>query len=213
MLQSNAIIKRENSHQIGRVGGFFHFDNEPSIIYGISNNHVIANLNQCRKGDVICDEKNTPIGTLSDWIKLSQGSNSNNSEFALFKLKTDLIPSWNLWGEFAGKKPFGFKPPVDNMNVVFPINGSLSDGIIQNSHISVQINWFGEDFLFTNCIKIIAQNGRKFSDHGDSGGAIFSYDNYLIGLILGIKEDQSATYAIPFYDSILNYCDLKIYGK
>ena len=211
MLQSNSPIKRENTNELGRLGGFFQFDQEPGVIYGISNNHVIANRNQCKQGDIICDMKNQPVGALSDWIRLNINS-ANDTEFALFKINPGTPPVWNLWDQYSGKKPFGFKSPVVNMNVVYPVNGKLKNGIIQSINTRTQINWMGDEYQFTNCIKIVAEDNSEFSDHGDSGGSLFTHDNYLVGIILGIKTDHSATYAIPFENNILNYYDLKIYG-
>jgi len=209
-LYSNSIIRRIDSDNYGRVGAFFKFPNDNGI-YGISNNHVIANLNQCNIGDVICDIDNNPVGTLSDWINLDSNI-YNNAEFALFKLNMDIIPAYNLWGNNSAAIPGGYANSSANMPVYYPANGIVSAGKIVSVQAQIVINWSGTDYYFTNCLQVVPTQSSPFSFHGDSGGAVYSYDKKLVGIILGINESNTATYVIPFINGILNYISLQIGG-
>lgn len=200
MISVNSIIKREKATDGGRIGGFFRFTKNGRI-YGISCNHVIANINECSVGDVLTDENDKPIGVLSHWLILDDQIH-NRAEFALFKPNTTDL-AWKQ--NDPGYKPEGFIAASLNDTVSFTKGTMTAKGTITDVNHKVFITWNDLQYQFT-CIEVDAGE-LGFSSPGDSGGAVFVGDD-LLGIILGISEDGSKTYVVPYVGGILSFVAL-----
>ena len=204
-LSVNSIVKRKDARDGGLIGGFFRFA-AGGDVYGISCNHVIANINQCSVGDVITDVNNKPVGILENWLLLDN-TKYNRAEFALFKVNAGFNPVWTLKdGSF---KPNGFAMPALNSVVDFICSDGIKHGIVSDIRHSVIIPLNSLDYEFINCIQVDAMPGEQFSKPGHSGGAVYIGDS-LLGIILGISEDSTKTYLVPFINGILSFVNLRI---
>lgn len=83
---NNSSIYRDPALGFGCVGGFFRFPAQ-NTIYGISNNHVIADFNNCQVGDPVFDIDNQQVGGLTHWISLDRRG-INYIDAALFEYST-----------------------------------------------------------------------------------------------------------------------------
>lgn len=201
-LVTNTIIKRKNASEGGLIGGWFSFEKNGQV-YGISCNHVIANINACRVGDILANETNDDIGVLSHWLQLKAAQNgfTNKAEFALFLPKSNLTPLWRA-------KPSGFVNGTVDARVDFRCDDYASRGTITNISHPVSITWNNIDYHF-RCIEVKSETNGSFSKPGHSGGSVYC-DEKLLGIILGINETGDKTYVVPFADGILNLVALAI---
>lgn len=205
MLTVNSIIRRKDSNEGGRIGGFFRF--EPGgQIHGITCNHVIANINVCRVGDVLTDIDNNPIGTLTHWLALKDSQNdfTNKAEFALFMPDDSQQPVWKE--SDPSFRPQGFIAPEVGMKVSFEAGDFQSTGTVTDIAHKISITWNTKAYHF-KCVEIKSDGDGPFSKRGHSGGAVYSGTS-LLGIILAIIDDK--TYVVPFTPDILNFVKLQI---
>jgi hypothetical protein len=199
-LSANTPIKRQNSNEGGLIGGWFSFE-EGGPLYGISCNHVIADINRCKVGDVLTDFNGSEIGTLTHWLRLADqtGSFVNKAEFAFFRPAEGLRPSW-------GQRSKGFVKAKKNAKAIFTCYDYESFGTVTETLHPVAITWGNLVYHF-RCIEITSDSERAFSMPGHSGGMVLS-SGYLLGLILGIDNTGRKTYLVPFQDGILDIVNL-----
>jgi len=207
---NNSKITRSGNCGIGSVGGFFTFPSS-STIYGISNNHVVANLNSCAVGDTITDAFNNPIGKLTNWFILNSPGQVNYLDAALFELTPGPPPiSWQMNGDVT--KPKGFIEPRTNGGVYMITPRGTQMGVITQTYTNQLMNFqlCNQPFLFTHITEIAPKQKAPFSIPGESGCIVFSSNQCIVGLIIGTNLDGSRSYAIPFVDGILKYYPLII---
>ena len=209
MITNDIIMRQGQFNNVGRLGGLFTFADGTNNVYGISNNHVIANLNNANVGDPICDVNNNKIGALQAWVHLYPANSINTTEFAIFKLDDPSQAQWVSWG--ANARPNGFAIPSVGMHVNYPSPAGISTGRIDLLNYPIQTSWNGVNYIFNGCLRIIPSGITPFSYHGDSGGAIYTDNNMLLGIIVAINENNSATFVVPFFGSILKCAGLNIY--
>jgi hypothetical protein len=215
-MKNNTKIKRDIGNcGVGSVGGFFSMRGTDAR-YGISNNHVLANLNNCKVGDAVeSDDDDQQIGKLSHWIPLKGKDEQNHINYfdmALFKVNDDIELSWQMQDDTV-TKPMGFIEPRAGGNVYMMIdNGNCNKGKISKSYINhiMEFDLCGKPFLFTKLIEITPLDGGSFSVPGDSGSIILSSSHYVVGLLLGTNSDATRSYAIPFVEGLLKYVPLNI---
>jgi hypothetical protein len=211
-MQNNTKIKRDGTCGTGSVGGFFSMPGTDAR-YGISNNHVVANLNNCRVGDPIrSDDPELQIGTLSHWIPLKGQNEVNYFDMGLFKLDPGIELSW-MMEDSSISKPAGFIEPRAQGYVYMTMeDGSCKKGKITKSYINhlMEFELCGNPFLFTKLIEIAPLEGSSFSVPGDSGSIILSSSHYIVGLLLGTNSDATRSYAVPFVEGLLKYVPLNI---
>jgi hypothetical protein len=212
-MQSSSVIFRAGNNGRGILGGFFRMGNA-NAVYGISNNHVIADNNNCQVGDEIFDLSRTVIGTLSHWVNLNPPSGGINLvDIALLRYTAPSPPAW-LLADPRLDKPTRFLPPIQNGHVYM----MRADGIPRTGFISVpytiqtmDLILDGDHFLFTHLIEITPFDGRVFSEPGDSGSVLLSSrDHMAVGVVVGTAKGGVKSYAIPFVDGILKYFPLQI---
>lgn len=214
-MQNNIKIRRDGICGAGSLGGFFTMPGRDAV-YGISNNHVLANLNSCAVGDQIRRaDTNEQIATLSHWVPLSimnEKNTINQIDMALCKLTPGLQPAWQIDDSMI-TKPAGYIEPRQFGFVYMKLeDGSVRRGKIMKSFINhvMQFDLCGKPFLFTKLIEIAPTDGRPFSDPGNSGSIILSSSHLIVGLLLGANSDATKSYAVPFVDGILKVAPLEI---
>jgi len=202
-LVANTVIKKKYANEGGLIGGWFSFE-EGGQVYGISCNHVIANINQCKVGDVLADITNNEIGALSHWLQLQVALNGfiNKAEFALFKPSSNYSPTWR-------ERPGGFIQATVHAGVIFRCYNYESTGAIMDINHPVSITWNNMDYHF-KCIEISSVSADPFSKPGHSGGSVLC-DGKLLGIILGISDAGDRTYVVPFVNGILKLAGLFIH--
>lgn len=198
----NTPIKRQNSSEGGLIGGWFSFE-DGGQLFGISCNHVIANINKCKVGDALTDGNGIEIGKLTHWLRLAdrKGSFVNKAEFAFFKPVEGFNPKWVF-------RSHGFILAKKNAMASFSCPNYGSNGTITDTHHPVAVSWGNLEYHFY-CIEVTSNSGRPFSRPGHSGGVVHC-SNELLGIILGIDDTGKKTYLIPFEGGILDVVTLHI---
>ena len=166
--QTGAGIRHHNNSSRGTLGGVYTKDGD-NFLYGLSNNHVIANLNNANVGDVIRDAQNREIGQLYRWIKLHPYPVANGIDAAIFRFRPDNRGKWVPF------KPTGYANPVINLRVYK--NGAASDvtyGWVKGYNGSVKINHNGVWYKFNGVISIRGVSA-DFNLPGDSGSVVLTY--------------------------------------
>ena len=213
---NNSRIIRDGICGPGSVGGFFTMGNSDQI-YGITNNHVAANLNNCNVGDAILfEEDRRAIGFLSHWVILKTSTEIerlNQIDVALFRLNPNLTPRWII-GDRSLPGPLGFIEPRQGGRVYMAsADGRHRSGRITKTYTNHVLQFYlcGRPFLFTRLVEVTPISDSPFSQGGDSGSVVFSSNHYIVGIILGANSDRTRSYLIPFVDGILNRIPLRIY--
>ncbi|ATL48032.1 hypothetical protein COR50_13120 [Chitinophaga caeni] len=214
-MKNNTKIIRGGTCGAGSLGGFFKMPNR-EFVYGITNNHVAANLNQCQVGDAIRDVgSGQQVGSLSHWVPLLKYEalqKINYVDMALVKLNAGLACEW-IMKDTSLQKPLGFIEPRQKGQVYMMLpGGEIREGVISKSAINhvMEFSLCKSPFLFTRLVEITPTSDGQFSEAGNSGSVIFSSTHYIVGIILGANSDGTKSYAIPFIDGILNYAPLII---
>lgn len=196
MIYNGMQICRQGALEAGTLGGFFTFGGKD--IFAISNNHVIADLNNCSVGDPIFKAgSEVQIGTLQYWIKLNY--KKNYLDVALFKILPEVKPWWKLPG--AKIYPDSIEEGVEGQTVYMVKNdGSIKKGEISTLFIDEEIIFThsGKNFPFTGLTEIKPLGGKPFSIPGESGSLVFNEDDNVLGVLIGTKKDQSKSYYVPF---------------
>ena len=189
-------VCRQGAIEAGSLGGFFTFGGKD--VFGISNNHVLANLNDCSVGDKIFKAgSQVMIGTLQCWIKLNE--QRNYLDVALFKLAADVLPCWNVRGSTIAPGIIRKGIPGEKVYMV-KNDGSSIEGEISTLFIDDTITFMlsGNAFPFTGLTEITPLGGQPFSIAGESGSIIFSEDHDILGILIGTIADGSKSYYVPF---------------
>lgn len=200
-------ILRRGTTNSGTLGGFFTFGGNE--IFGISNNHVLANFGFCEVGDFICRAgSDIVVGSLQCWVKLDL-SQSNYLDIALFKLAPDVKPYWRM--------PFSHNSSPGNIRLaeegesVYMVanNGSIKTGIINqlftDEDLNVDLN--GNNLRFLGLTEVLSTSGIPFSVQGESGSLVFGSNNDLLGILMGSsKNNSSLSYYVPFIHQNLGIC-------
>jgi hypothetical protein len=213
ILPTGTQIYHNAARGAGSLGGFFTFgDND---IFALSNNHVIADANNCRVGDPIYKSgSKIQIGTVYCWITLDP-KNMNYIDIALAKLDSSMQPLWRMPQGVV--QPAGFAEAADGTPVYMVLSDRrINTGIVSRQSIDfpIEFNFGNIIFPFTSLIEIRSIDGGSFSVPGDSGSIIFDNSHNVIGVLIGTSADTTKSYAIPFINGdtgIKSVYDLEIW--
>lgn len=197
VLNSSTQIFANDDSGVGTVGGFFKFKDEG--IFGITNNHVIANANDCNIGDAVFQfGTNQLIGTLQHWVTL-ESAKVNYLDIALFKLDDSVVINWVLPNGSSTPGGIVAAGPNDNVSMVLP-DGSVRTGKVTVAIINHNMPFLlcGKKFSFTGLIEIKSDDGSAFSEEGNSGSLIYTAGNNIVGVLLGTNSTTTLSYAVPF---------------
>ena len=185
-------------------------------VYGITNNHVAANLNNCNVGDEINrEDTGQPAGSLSHWVPLRTHSDNekiNEIDMALIKMHPGDALQWRM-KDPNRTRPLGYLEPRQNGLVYMSdAAGLFREGRITKTFTNHIMQFFlcGKPFLFSRLIEIRPVTDRTFSVAGNSGSVIMTSNHYIVGLLVGANSDGTRSYAVPFVEGILNYAPLSI---
>ena len=194
-LSSNIAVGNGIRHPLfigwGTLGGIFTRANDTHV-YGLSNNHVIANFNNGNKGDTILHPDLGVIGTLFNWFTLLAPPQVNYMDAALVQLDPKYQAQWHPPRPATGQ----WMHPNVGMRVVK--NGYASQtthGVITFIGGQGSAALSGRTFNFSGIIEIQGLEGH-FSDHGDSGSVVLSWpERYMVGVVFAKVGDFS--WALP----------------
>jgi len=202
----------------GTVGGFVNIGNQGPYI--LSNNHVLANVNQGVAGDDVLypsdfDGGSSPqnkVAELDTYIPLGLGNNTPNDVDAALAIIEDAInvDRHNLDGSPTGPTPSQFAGVMNailSLEHVWKIGRTTNwtDGTVlsinQSTTTTYIVNGVRQIAHFTGQISIEGTNGH-FSRPGDSGSMILNDNNEAVGLLFagtntGGSNGGGITFANP----------------
>lgn len=164
-LQTGNGIRHKASDEWGTVGGFFNLSGE---VYGLSNNHVIAQLNNAQKGDQIIYSGNIEAGILHNFIQLLPPPAFNSMDAALFKVTNGTRVSWhpvnpNQW----------IGPKIGTAVYKVGQATGLTYGAITGTGASAKVRLGDHVYQFQDVVMIKGTNGH-FNSTGDSGSVVLT---------------------------------------
>ena len=173
----------------GTVGGWMK-DKGGTTVYGLSNNHVIAAINNGQVGDPILQGPIT-IGTLLTWINLKPMPQPNKADIALFKLAVGQRPQWDP------QRPAGSVGATQGMRVYKKgARSGLTNGIVTGVNGALNVELHGRMFHFEGLVAIQGDSGA-FSEHGDSGSLVFSVNHFATAILFAKLDGDSYAYGFP----------------
>ena len=204
------------SHELvtaGSIGAFIKYNGRACIL---SNNHVLANENQARKGDAVIQPGHRDggrarqrVAALRSWIQLrGRGSNAVDAALAEIDDGIDYDPAL-LRGIVAGRdrKLKGIGPKdVDESERVYKIGrttGATTGRVSAFDVDNVVVNYDLGNLRFDGVIEIEGTGSTPmFSDGGDSGSLILNSQMQAVALLFAGSErggprGSGVTYAIP----------------
>lgn len=189
LLESGQGIRHSRGDGWGSLGGFFRRDNDEHILYGLSNNHVIANINDASAGDQIICENNVIAGELFNFIPLKPPPEINYVDAALFRLDPLHASKWNP------ASPKGIVGPRINLAVYKRGQTTgLTKGFVEAYNGFVKVMIGGRQMNFGNVIAIKGVS-TSFNMPGDSGSIVLTKNHYMLGIVFAKFHDLC--YALP----------------
>ncbi|MBC8228700.1 hypothetical protein H8E77_04020 [bacterium] len=179
-------------------------------VYLLSNNHVIADLNNAQQGDAILQPspldggtlEQDIIGTFSECSVLDFSGNVNQIDAAIAQCACEWIalPFILQIGEIRGVTVPQIGLSVKKMGRTT----GLTVGVITDVEVDLRISYnLGQVARFTSQILISSTiPHRFFSLNGDSGALILDAQNFACALLCGGSRDRDITIANPI-DAVL----------
>lgn len=183
-------IARRGAKEGGAVGGWL--KNGSGRVFGFSNNHVIAALNQGRQNDSIW-HAGTQIGNLHSWIRLEPPPAQNRMDLALFALSEGEPWRWRH------PRPVGWMEPKVNQ-LVYRVDrsGNLRKGIITTIGRTLVVPFGARSFEFKDIIAIRPTGPGPFSSPGDSGSLVMTAGNLASSVLFACTDDPDHSYSFAF---------------
>ena len=205
----------------GTIGGIFRDKNNNIVL--LSNNHVIANENNAKSGDLIYQPGRTDskksfknkgwpepvhklpyIGTLSKFVKIKANNNTQDSAIAIIHPKLIEENMLNLKYPLINKKLTGFNVPKVGMEVQkFGRTTGHTKGKIIGLNATFSIEYDFGLAKFNKCVVLSAMSAG-----GDSGSIIQTMDNKAVALLFA--GSPKVTIANPI-DVVQQQYGLRIY--
>ena len=196
----------------GSIGAFVE-DAHGSYI--LSNNHILANENNCTQGDVVLQRASSDGGRvgpqsraiLQRWIALTPGFN-NTADAAIASCDRNMIDPTLLRGihngddkHLAGVAAAAFVPVYKIGRTTGPGAGYISAFELDD----VSVDYTMGTLLFDDVIEISSPPGQDFSEGGDSGALVVNQHMQGVGLLFagnnaGTTHAASVSYAHPLID-------------
>lgn len=203
----------------GTIGGFFR-DQDGDLV-ALSNNHVFADENRCKEGDLIYQPGRADSGASAIPNPIWNTDTSALPYFATLK-KWSVLAAQNTHDSAIAKVHESFIP--DMINPVYPHMDMRMAGVrdaaskmmaqkagrttgyttgqVMGVKASFTIGYDTIDARFNDCIVF-----TNMSQPGDSGSIIFDMEMYAIGLLFA--GSPKATIASPM-QTVMNYYGLTI---
>ena len=185
-------------------------DKNSGKFFILSNNHVLANSNNAKKGDPILQpgpydggkKPKDTIGYLENWVEIEFGKEANSVDAALAEPKNiNLVKSEIML--------IGLPRGVAKAKLGMPIQKSgrttgYTTGKIKDISATVKVNYDNQVALFRN--QIIA---TSMSQGGDSGSLVLDMKKRAVGLLFAGSE------AVTILNPISEVCqalDIELYS-
>lgn len=189
----------------GTLGCFVRRKGESETLI-LSNNHVLANQNDANIHDVIIQPSRTDGGTtrensvarLQDFVRLDpRGNNFVDAAIAAVEPSVDfgtdlttLDGIGNLTGVYTGEVSTDLRVAKVGRTT------GTTWGYISSIELDIRSNYHGNvDYRFSGVLQIEGENGKSFSDKGDSGALVVTEDGKAIGLIFSGSQPDNTVYA------------------
>lgn len=181
------VIQSQNNGW-GTLGGIFTVQNQDGL-FGLSNNHVIADTNNAPQNAPVQFFNEGEVGKLFRYINLKDPPEVNYMDAAIFKFNENIEPTW------SPAVPQGKTGPTIHMQVYK--NGyatQITNGYIKSYDGAVNVNLNGQLYYFKEVITILGTNGT-FSDFGDSGSIVLTKNHFLVAVLFAKYGNYA--YALP----------------
>lgn len=191
------------SHIVGNCGTLGCFvKNSQEEIYILGNNHILANLNRAKPGDIILQpglkdggNASKPVAFFADSIYLDDAL-VNQSDAAIAMIASNLYP------KVAQHKSMISGNAEPEVNMPVEKNGrssSLTTGVIDTIELELDVDYNGKIFQFNGAFEVKSDKSRifggavPFSKRGDSGSLIIETTNRnAVGLLFAISDKGRA---------------------
>ncbi|HEX9794366.1 MAG TPA: hypothetical protein VGC54_10325 [Planctomycetota bacterium] len=179
----------------GTLGGFVEDDD---AFYILSNNHVLANSNQCFGGDRILQpgpmdvtSKFKEVGRLARWYPLSRNDPAGvDAALATFTDAVDFFQPWT----YAGIGSIQRKPVQDRFSITRVIKRGRTTGVTRGTISAYELDGVMLDYSETQDPALVAYDdqieivgdppNKPFSQGGDSGSFIIDRDGLRVYALL-----------------------------
>ncbi|MBW8049933.1 MAG: hypothetical protein FVQ77_06270 [Cytophagales bacterium] len=165
----------------GTLGSFILSSKKDKRAFIFSNNHVLANTNQGKEGDLIYkidERKIIDIGTLTGYIPLKKNQ-INSVDLAIGELDNYGELVFYLSSDLRYRKAL-----IDERVFKVGATTATTHGRIRSLDYTQKVSYDFFDAVFTDQIQIVSENRNPFSQPGDSGSAIFSIeDRSFVGIL------------------------------
>jgi hypothetical protein len=191
-----------HSSATGTLGGLVQDQN--GYTYILSNNHVIANANQCKVSDLILQpgvlDGGNPavsadhIGELAYWIDIKFGGSANRVDCALARTKrSDVLREICTVGAVNG-----IVDPIVSWEVQkHGRSTKLTTGFTVDLKGKIWVHYGNQLALFVDQVVIDGGPKTPFSDLGDSGSVIVDKDGLACALLFAQGSKGHITFANP----------------
>lgn len=187
----------------GTLGAFVSDANDQ--LYLLSNNHVLANTNAGRRGDVIVQpgpidggrRAHDRVGLLHRFVRL-RGS-GNRVDAALATIDADAEPAQvSLPGIGSVAGWWREAPETWDVRKIGRTTGLTRGRITALGLLEQEVDYDGRRMRFDDVIEVTGlDESEPFSDGGDSGSLVVDADRYAVGLLFA--GDARTTYLNPIH--------------
>ena len=176
----------------GTLGGFA-MDAKSKYLLMISNNHVLANCNNCANGDSIYDYvAGTQCGNLHRYVPLMLPPQTNLVDAAAATI-------------LKGKRTESFQTPIQanaryGMRVYkIGATSGLTYGTVVSTYSTARVNYGASGvFNFRDVLTIVGDYGAPFSEPGDSGSFVYNANGHVVGMIFaGERYNKNFNWGAP----------------
>jgi hypothetical protein len=192
-------------------------------LYGISNNHVFANVNRAADGDRIlqpgvADGGGRNIGVLERYVPINFASNARNLVdcACAWMTHTAVNPEFVYLVNGTQQR---FRVAAQTVPAAYGLQvgksgrtTQVTQGWINATAVTINVS-FGEGAVatFVNQFSILSVDSRReFSQGGDSGSLIWTWNPQRNPVGLLFAGGAGVTFANPI-DTVLNALDLQLY--
>jgi hypothetical protein len=195
----------------GTIGAFVRVKGKDAI-YVLSNNHVLANENNAKKGDVVLQRARADGGRLGEqdmamleqWVPLDPAVH-NTMDAAIAELQVGTADPTLLRGILNDTDQLLRGAAAPDMTAAHKVgrttgvtHGRITAIEVDNIVVGYEIG----DVAFDDCIEIESSGNSPFSEGGDSGSLIVNPEMEGVGLLFagtdtGGSNGLGVTYANP----------------
>lgn len=194
-------------------------------LLAVTNNHVIARLNQAAAHEDVTqpgrhDKENASvIGQLERFVPLDFVGGDNLVDCACAWVDADEVRPDHVFLESGVQRFFRVGAEIEDARRDMVVGKSgrttgLTSGRIIDVAASIRVRFGGKFAQFRDVIAITALTGGKFTEGGDSGSLVWTYDDARrpVGLHFagGSHKGDSASFSIPIR-RVLDALDVDLY--